>query len=781
MSNGRGGPPPLSSGDLPAIAREFARLRRDGVNAVSVRRLPPRPVLDLAGTNGIYILSTVVPGRSLRALVARRSTQLASSWLRTHFRSVAGHPAILGVSVIDPLPAGLIDAIGRGKVERHLEAMADLVKQIDPDVLITQTVYSTAEPLQLATFDFAHFTLRGGVVSVEASLARLQHLAGDRPVLITGVPRTRSDGPRRILETNTDEQSIRTAYQIGYAGVFVRPREVEAPAALIRIMGSSDRATFAAGTATPSHFGSPPLPFESERSPASVIVCTHNGARTLRSCLEGIGRLDYPNYEVIVVDDGSTDASASIAQEFPFRLIRTPNQGLSAARNVGLAAATGEIVAFIDDDAYPDPHWLQYIAATLQSSDHAGVGGPNLLPPRSGEVAWCVSRAPGGPTHVLLSDTEAEHIPGCNMAFRRDALLSVGGFDPQFRAAGDDVDLCWRLQERGWNLGFNPGAVVWHHRRSSIRGYWRQQEGYGRAEALLARKWPQRYNSAGHLTWAGGIYGDGAGVAPVSTSGKRKLRRLADEVAANLAQLPLMPELHLVIAGLAVITLLGLEWSPLLNAVPVLLLALAAPVVRAAAAATAARPRPEPSGRTDLATRGLLGLLYLLQPLARLRGRLLAGLWPGRSFTVTDRSGVPRMRDQQWRETAKDPHERLRVLETSTRLLGARSVRGDPDDAWDLELRVGAFGAARIFHSSTELADGARLVRARVRQRFRAKAYVGVALLIPAATGAGASGAWLSSLLLACGGLGIVFGAACGSHRSGRLAARALDMVRERP
>src|SRR5213082_3648088 len=132
-----------------------------------------------------------------------------------------------------------------------------------------------------------------------------------------------------------------------------------------------------------------------------------------------------------------------------------------------------------------------------------------ISPPGDGPIAECIARAPGGPVHVLLSDCEAEHIPGCNMAFRKDCLEAVGGFDPQFRTAGDDVDVCWQLQERGWTLGFSPAALVWHHRRNSLRTYWKQQIGYGRAEAMLERKWPEKYNGPGHVRWSGRIYGSG--------------------------------------------------------------------------------------------------------------------------------------------------------------------------------------------------------------------------------------------------------------------------------
>ena len=88
---------------------------------------------------------------------------------------------------------------------------------------------------------------------------------------------------------------------------------------------------------------------------------------------------------------------------------------------------------------------LRHLVATMDRHDYAGAGGPNVPPDDDRAVARCVAEAPGGPIHVLLSDREAEHLPGCNMAFRRSVLLELGGFDPQFRAAGDDVDFCWRI------------------------------------------------------------------------------------------------------------------------------------------------------------------------------------------------------------------------------------------------------------------------------------------------------------------------------------------------
>ena len=176
--------------------------------------------------------------------------------------------------------------------------------------------------------------------------------------------------------------------------------------------------------------------------------------------MESLRHVRYPNYEVIVVDDGSTDRTKEIAERYPdYRIISHENRGLSVARNEGILAANGEIVAFTDSDCAVDPDWLTFLVHRLLSESFAAVGGPNLPPPEGNWVEEVVARSPGGPTHVLLSDWEAEHIPGCNMAFWRKHLIEVGLFDPVYRAAGDDVDICWRLQNAGHKIGFSAAAL----------------------------------------------------------------------------------------------------------------------------------------------------------------------------------------------------------------------------------------------------------------------------------------------------------------------------------
>src|SRR5262249_10789183 len=278
----------------------------------------------------------------------------------------------------------------------------------------------------------------------------------------------------------------------------------------------------------------------------------------------------------IVVNDGSTDDVPQIVARFPsVRTIHQPNRGLSEARNAGMRAATGAIVAYTDDDCFADPDWLTCLVHQLQQTRAAGVGGPNLTP-EDGWLAACVSACPGQPTHVLVSDQVAEHIPGCNMAFRREALLAVNGCDPIYRKAGDDVDLCWRLQQAGLWITFAPAACVWHHRRQGPRTYLKQQRGYGEAEALLYFQHPDQFNARGESRWRGQMYGGsssgvrvGGQVIYHGTFATGLFQTAYQPAPAHWATVPSTLEWH---AAAAALGLAGLLWWPLWLVAGVMLL-----------------------------------------------------------------------------------------------------------------------------------------------------------------------------------------------------------------
>ena len=746
------------------IERDFAQMAANGINTVRIpHTMPPRSLLDLARRHGLRVMVGLSAEQYLGFLIDRKKDMSEiEALVRAKVRECAGHPALLCYALGNEIPAPAARWLGRRRIERYLERLYRVVKEADPDGLVTYVNYPTTEYLQLPFLDLVCFNVYlESPDRFEAYLARLQNIAGDRPLIMSelGLDGLRNgDG----VQARSLDWQVRTAFAAGCAGVFVfswtdewyrHGHGVEDWAfGLTRADRSPKPALRAVREAFAEVPFSPSLPWPR----ISVVVCTYNGARTIRDCLEGLTHLAYPDYEVIVVDDGSTDATAAIVGRYGCRLIRTENRGLASARNTGLGAAAGEIVAYLDDDAYPDPHWLTYLAARFLSTSHAAVGGPNIAPPADGPIADCVARAPGGPVHVLLTDSEAEHIPGCNMAFRKACLEAIGGFDPQFRAAGDDVDVCWRLGERGWTLGFSPAAVVWHHRRNSVRAYWKQQTGYGRAEAMLERKWPEKYNGPGHVRWAGRIYGSGLTHALRwrrariyhGIWGQAPYQSLYEPAPSLLGSLPQMPEWYLMIAILAGLSALAFVWPPLKLFLPLLAGAALLPLAQAWLSAARARFPDAPPGSTARRKRWLLtAALHLLQPLARLRGRLREGLTPWRCRGTLRPAPLWPVTSSIWSERWQAPHQWLGSLEATLRANGACVFLGGADDRWDLKVRGGFFGAARLL-MGVEDVGGGQLVRLRVRPHVPARGPVLTLGFAALALGALRDHAWPAAAIL---------------------------------
>ena len=742
------------------VARDFEQMARYGINAVRAYTAPPRWLLDRAWEHGLHVLVGLAAEREVGYLNDRGDLAAIDQRVRERVRACAGHPAVLCYAVGNEIPAATVRWLGRRRIERFLARLAAVTREADPGALVTYVNYPSTEYLECAFADLLSFNVYlESQQAFEAYLPRLQNLAGDRPLLITelGLDSARNgvDAQAALIEAQ-----VRSTFAAGAAGAFVYAWTDEWHRGGEDVhdwdfgLTRRDRSPKPALAAVSRAFGELPFPDRAATPCISVVVCTYNGSRTLRDCLEGVAALDYPDLDAIVVDDGSTDSVPEIAAEFPVRLIRTANRGLSAARNTGWQAARGEIVAYLDDDARPDPHWLRYLAHAFRTTGHAAIGGPNIAPAGDGWIADCVANAPGGPMHVLVSDTEAEHIPGCNMSFRRAALESVGGFDPRYRTAGDDVDLCWRLMDRGGTIGFHAGAMVWHHRRNSVRTYWKQQLGYGRAEALLERKWPERYNALGHYAWAGRIYGTGLTQAVALRRGRvyqgmwgsAPFQSLYQPSAGWVASLPLMPEWYFAIVGLAALSALGILWHPLLLALPLLAIAVLMPVLQALRSARRALFRDAASRR--LQAYALTAGLHLLQPLARLRGRIRHGLTPWRARGAL-RMGFPRARGfAVWTERWRAGDARLRAIESDLRASEVLTGRGGDYDRWDLEVRGGLLGAARMRIGVEDHGQGRQMVRARAWPRASLPP-LAVALLLASL----ALAAWLDRSPWAAGAL----------------------------
>jgi GT2 family glycosyltransferase len=709
--------------DAELVERDFSEMAAHGLNAVRLYTVPPRWMLDAAARHGLRLMIGIpweqhiafLDNRGRRASIERRIAEAV--------RSCAGHPAVLCFAIGNEIPASIVRWHGRRRIERFLHRLYRAAKAEDPDALVTYINYPSTEYLRLPFVDLVCFNVYlESPDRLDAYLARLQNLADERPLIMAEIGLdSRRNGQEKQAETI--DWQLRLAGASGCAGAFVFSWTDEWHRGGHDIgdwdfgLTTRDRTPKRALAAVSAAFAEGPFPPGLRWPRVSVVVCTYNGAATLADCLDGLQNLDYPDYEVIVVSDGSTDAVGQIVSEYEVQLIETENRGLSSARNTGLRAATGEIVAYTDDDTRPDVDWLRYLAHTFATTDYAAVGGPNPLPPYARGVEQCVSNAPGGPTHVLLTDRDAEHIPGCNMAFRRSALEAVGGFDEQFRIAGDDVDVCWRLLENGLKLGFNPGAVVWHRRRRTVRSYYRQQRGYGRAEALLERKWPEKYSPAGHVGWGGRLYGNGSAQHRGGWRwriyyggwGTGLFQSIYGPRRGLLESLPLMPEWYLVILVLAALSASGALWAPLLLALPLLGLAVGALLVDAGLGG--ARAVFQSTRRTELRLRILTAMLYFLQPIARLQGRLRDGLTPWRRRGPPGfRLPVPRMA-ALWSEHWHAVEDYLRGICATLKQEGTVVISGGDWDRWDLKVRGGALGAAKLRVATEEHGEGRQLIR----------------------------------------------------------------------
>ncbi len=211
----------------------------------------------------------------------------------------------------------------------------------------------------------------------------------------------------------------------------------------------------------------------------SVIVCTVNRAKSLKTTLDYISKLTYPNFELIIVYVGSDTVTVDAIQEFraqsalDVRMVREDRKGLSFARNRGIEQSSGDIISFTDDDCYVAPDWLDRIAMAFQDQELGFVGGRVLLfDPEDAPITIQLSetRKTYRPGRYVI----AGEIHGANMSFRRKVFDKIDGFDTRLGAGQklcpEDSDALNRAAAAGFSGLYDPGVVVSHHhgRRGNV-------------------------------------------------------------------------------------------------------------------------------------------------------------------------------------------------------------------------------------------------------------------------------------------------------------------------
>jgi GT2 family glycosyltransferase len=708
------------------VRRDFEAIADAGLNTVRTYSLPPVDVLELAEEAGLRLLVGLhyedwrYAARTGRA-ATRRVRDAGLRAVDDALERCGDRAGVIALSVGNEVPGDLVRLNGIGAVAGTLSALIERVHDAGTGLLATYTNYPTTEYLPVEGQDLVSFNVfLEEPAAFRRYLRRLQVVAGDRPLLVSelGCP---SELSGRHEQAELLASQLRLVDEAGCAGATVFSWTDEWGVDGVSVGGwgfgitDADREPKPALEAVAAWAGSDVRDLRDEWPSVSVVVCARNEEAIVERCLASLARCDYPGLEVVFCDDGSTDRTLELARRFPFTVLALEHGGLSAARNAGIEASRGDIVAFLDADAECHPEWPYHLALSLDDAGVVATGGPNLSPPDAPFVERAVGLSPGVPLHVLVSDDRAEHVPGCNMAFRREALDEIGGFDPAYTSAGDDVDVCWKILDRGGQIAFAPAAQVRHHRPSSVRVYLRQQRSYGRAERMLAGAHRHRFNTLGQARWAGFIYGGARlfpsllrpvvyhgpmGMAPFQMVVDRRPERALARAA------PLVP-LAVPVALLGALAVLS-PWFLLAPAAAVACL-----LAYGLGVALAMRPdRTEPS---PAKLRALVGFLHVAQPFARTWGRLR-----GRPVRVR------RPEREAW------TGDRAAWLETLRRALARRgcSVRGGvAHDGWDLAASVGPFVSCRV---TTAVAWSWTPLR-RLELRPRPQAFAALALAAAAA------------------------------------------------
>jgi len=224
----------------------------------------------------------------------------------------------------------------------------------------------------------------------------------------------------------------------------------------------------------------------------SIVIPVKDKNPNLEECITHCHALNYSNYEVIVVPDQPTDLINVIT-------IPSGEVGPSEKRDLALESAKGDIIAFLDDDTYPQSDWLKNAVKPFAERKVAAVGGPAITPPadsfwqQASGLVFSSVLASGNVTYRYLPKPkrEVDDYPSCNLLVRKSILKEIGGFDNQYWP-GEDTHLCLRIiKDLDKKIIYTPEAAVYHHRRSLFRPHLKQVWSYALHRGYFMKKFPE--------------------------------------------------------------------------------------------------------------------------------------------------------------------------------------------------------------------------------------------------------------------------------------------------
>jgi glycosyltransferase involved in cell wall biosynthesis len=234
----------------------------------------------------------------------------------------------------------------------------------------------------------------------------------------------------------------------------------------------------------------------------SIIIPVKNAENTIRKCIQSVKELDYDNYELIMVNDGSDDRTGEIINDMlkdgriKSRILNSQSKGPSFARNIAVKEAKGALIAFTDSDCILDKSWLKELYGGIESGADSA-GGLQLSPEDETDYGRNVNEFMGRIGFItdymkassqMAGLEETDHNPTCNVMYKREVFDKTGGFLEDLWP-GEDVELDYRVKKAGYKMVINPKAVVYHYRPKNLEKYIKMMTSYGRVQAFLFKKY----------------------------------------------------------------------------------------------------------------------------------------------------------------------------------------------------------------------------------------------------------------------------------------------------
>ncbi|HPC04904.1 MAG TPA: glycosyltransferase [Syntrophales bacterium] len=238
------------------------------------------------------------------------------------------------------------------------------------------------------------------------------------------------------------------------------------------------------------------------RIPVSVLIPTKNNETTIGTCLRSLSRQTFPDFEVLVFNDASSDRTLEVAESVAKEDLRirvltvSESRGIAVARNALLGKAAGKIVVFLDGDASCPESWLEKLVRPFEDPEVGCTGGPDRIPPDHSLLSRCIDYSMhsfiGSGKMRMSGNPLVRYLPaGCNMAVRREVLDGIGRFDESFVIRGEEKELANRIRMAGFRIVHVEEAWVWHSRRPTLSAFWRQTYLSGKVRVDILRAAPR--------------------------------------------------------------------------------------------------------------------------------------------------------------------------------------------------------------------------------------------------------------------------------------------------